>query len=479
MSDNSSDNSDAAATAGQDESDSGLFDRASKAGSGLSLVLGACVVFCMVMIYRFQPKLFKRVSLRLVLVGTCCDMVYAFGVLLSALPTGYDQDPLCAASMFIQLVFLLGSLFCTASIGLNLLIVFVLKVRSDRPFEKIYYSTSAFVSAVVPLIALCAGRFGFDGTECWYSIIHDSPESERLAFTWQWITYYGWVLLVCTFCLGCTILFHFSVARVAHPAANNATGTNIHEATNKAFKNTDRLIGRAVDRIRWYCIVPILAHIWSLVCDTQAYVTGNQPTWLWATANFMSGAMGALNSLIFFCLDPSFHMATSRLRVYLVYRHYLRHFTLATPMNSSSRSVVASHDDSHQAPENSAGGRFLGTMSLRQHNNDAAAAESGKANFEAHLVPRRKIRKTFMFHFVRFFLLRERDKERMLKTAQMNAKVGAQQKDKIERSTLLRLPTTTGSYPGGSSMGAERAIIALDGTKHADEDAAEDELNRL
>ncbi|KAI8589597.1 hypothetical protein BDZ88DRAFT_506957 [Geranomyces variabilis] len=476
MSDNSDSSNDPAATSGQDALDSALFDRASKAGSGLSLVLGSFVVCCMIMIYRFQPKLFKRVSLRLVLVGTCCDMVYALGVLLSALPTDYDQDPLCAASMFIQLVFLLGSLFCTASIGLNLLIVFVLKVRSDRPFEKIYYSTSAFVSAVVPLVALCAGRFGFDGTECWYSITHDSPESEREAFIWQWITYYGWVLLVCIFCLGCTILFHFSVARVAHPAANNATGTNIHEATNKAFKNTDRLIRRAVDRIRWYCVVPIVAHIWSLVCDTQAYVTGDQPKWLWATANFMSGAMGALNSIIFISLDPSFHMATSRLRVYLVYRHYLRHFTLVNPMNLSSRSVAA-HDDSHHAPDTSAGGRFMGPMSLRQLTTDALAAESGKAHPEAQLVPRKLIRKTFMYHFVRLFLLRERDLERMLKTAQMNAKAGAQHRDKIERSTLLRLPSA--SYTGTSSIGAEQAIIALDGTKHANEDAAEDELNKL
>ncbi|KAJ3145274.1 hypothetical protein HDU86_001110 [Geranomyces michiganensis] len=464
------DNDTANITDDQDVIDSSLFDRASTAGSAVSLVLGSVVILCMIMIYRFQPKLFKRVSLKLVLVGTICDMFYALGVLLSALPTGYDQDPLCAASMFIQMVSLLGSLFCTASIGLNLLIVFVLKMRPDRPFEKIYYSISAIISIVVPLTALCAKRFGWDGTECWYSIDRGDPEGERATFAWQWLTFYGWVLLICVFCLGCTILFHHSVARVSHPAAagtSDVTGTNIHEATNQAFKNTNRLIQKAVGRIRWYCVVPVVAHIWSLVCDTQAYVTGSQPTWLWITANFMSGAMGGLNSLIFVFLDPSFHMATSRLRVYLVYHNYLRHFTLSTTTNASSRSVFA-HDDSHAGHDISMGGRVMGAPSLRQLSSDVLAAESGKP----HLVPRKMIRKTFMYHFVRLCLLRERDMERMLKTAQMNAKAST-----LHRSPSLRLASH--SFTATSSIGAERAIMALEGTKHANEDAAEAELNRL
>ncbi|KAJ3008507.1 hypothetical protein HKX48_008493 [Thoreauomyces humboldtii] len=449
-----------------------LYNAASQAGAGAAIILCTIVLIAFCLIHRYQIGLFKRVSFKLVLVGTCCDLGYAIGVLLSALPTGYDDDKLCAASMFIQDAFLLGSLSCTASIGLNLLLVFVIKVRGDKPFEKIYYSASLFIAVTVPLIALSLGRYGWDGTECWYSADDSDQASVANAFMWEWLTYYGWVLLVCVFCLVCTVAFHFSItppASIASKAevADSVTGVGqgVKEASNKAFRNTDRLIRRAVGRIRWYCLVPIVAHIWSLASDTHAYITGDIPTWLWVMANFMSGFMGALNSTVFLVLDPSFAAARSKFRVHLVYKYYLRHFKVS----ASSQSVpkMTSLDRSVDA-----------LQSLRQLTADVLHAEAGTSV----LIPRQIVPTGPMFHFVRLLLLREEDVIRFANNARLlnlgtSTRKGAGDTTSTVHLQLLRHAVDHSTSTGGQ----DRVLAALQDSAIAGStvDDAADQLNRL
>ncbi|KAI8594208.1 hypothetical protein BDZ88DRAFT_503295 [Geranomyces variabilis] len=162
------------------------YNRASAAGGFLSLIMCFIVLVLFALIYCYQRHLYQRLSFRLVLAGTICGVFYAIAYVVSTKPRSPDDNPLCVASMFIQEVFLLGSLFCTTSVSMNLLLVFVIKVRSDRPYEKIYFATSAVLAFVVPMSALIAGRFGFDGSECWY-ILDEADDSgwDRKTLAWE------------------------------------------------------------------------------------------------------------------------------------------------------------------------------------------------------------------------------------------------------------------------------------------------------
>ncbi|KAI8919222.1 hypothetical protein DFJ77DRAFT_453405 [Powellomyces hirtus] len=448
-----------------------LFDRASKAGSGLSLVLCTIVLIIYAVMLRYQPKLAKRVSLKLVMVGIVCDFLYAMFYLLSALPQSAAEDKLCAATMFLQLAFLLGSLFSTASIGLNLLLVFVIKVGSDRPIERIYYSVSAVVALVVPLSALCAGRFGYDGAECWYRIDPEIESDVDAAFAWQWGTYYAWVLAVCCFCFACGLLFQWSVHRPMGGSSKGGSDMAVESVTqNRPFSNTERLVRRAVQRIQWYCVVPILAHVWSLASDIQYHMTDYSSVWLWAAANFMSSAMGALHALIFFIFDPSFHNAYNSARIYLVYKHYLRHFKAAEPLPMVSQRAL--RDVSSPTPSKISSLNIATSPThsgIKQNSNgDSLDQTSSIAGKKTHLIPRVSDgKRSFMFHIVRVLLVRDNDINKFLKGAQ--------------RKPSMRVNASTSSRVGGesTSMGTDKAVDALQDSIHVQEAEAADELDRL
>ncbi|KAJ3178487.1 hypothetical protein HDU87_003561 [Geranomyces variabilis] len=349
------------------------------------------------------PILFKRVSFRLVFLGTICDLCHAIAWILSVVPTSEADNKLCIGSMFAMNLFLLGSLFGTASIGMNLLLVFVLKLPPGLPYEKVYYSVSVFLALLLPIIALSSGWFGWDGTECWY----DSSGGDNAVFVHKWTTNYGWILLVSVFCLICTMLFHVSFYRRRNVIATNKDkhADSMVKSGDQAFSKTEKLIARVVGRIRWYCLVPILAHTCSLACDVLQY-QGQFSSPLLISANFLSGSMGFLNSTIFLTLDPSFETARGQLRAYLVFQYYLRHFTVvpstAAAANKSTKS--SNHKSSSPSPVD-------GTHTVSAK---CADAEAGMAEFV--LKPRGIVPTGLAYHAVRLLLLRQKDIQLLMET---------------------------------------------------------------
>ncbi|KAJ3012801.1 hypothetical protein HKX48_006081 [Thoreauomyces humboldtii] len=438
---------------------------------------------------------FKRVSFKLVLMGTVCDLLYAILWMLSVLPAGPEDNTLCIAAMFGQNIFLLASLFCTASIGINLLLVFVFEVRPDRPYEKVYYSVSVLVAVLFPVIAVSLGWYGWNGTECWYTVSPDLDGNDKASTVHEWLTYYVWVLLVSAFCLICTIAFHFSMLRrrnrageIRHPTASVTPGSASTPPSTNAFKKTEGLIRRVVGRVRWYCLTPILAQMWSLASDLNNY----QNLRLLVAANFFSGAMvssvgvhnsivlhslnvhishvplfsvrqGAFNSTVFLFLDPSFQTARSKLRVHLVYTHYFRHFRAGTspPTIQSSSSIdpalTSRPVDSHGPPSANAGN----ATGLRSQ----YSQEEGRALL---VLKDPSERKPLAYHLVRTLLLTDEDVTRFTSIAKQASKRNSQS------------PNAVATETGGStdSAGAERALqdSQLAGSTV---DEAADELNRL
>ncbi|KAJ3163681.1 hypothetical protein HDU86_000275 [Geranomyces michiganensis] len=410
---------------------------------------------------------FKRVSFRLVLLGTLSDLGHAIAWILSVMPTSEEQDPLCIGSMFGVNIFLLASLFGTASIGMNLLLVFVLKLPPGIPYEKIYYSVSAVLALVLPLIALLNNWFGWDGTECWYTI-PDTHDGEDQAFIHKWTTNYGWVLLVSTFCLICTVLFHISFYRRRNLISSNENGKHSESSTkgDQAFSKTEKLIARVVGRIRWYCLVPILAHTCSLAGDILQY-RGKFSPYLLIAANFTSGLMGALNSTVFLFLDPSFETARSQFRAHLVFQYYLRHFTIV-PLARSSSTISRSESIGARSP----------TMSVPSTPADAsqkllpkpADAEEGLPTYI--LKPRGIVPTGWRYHTVRLLLLRQQDITMLMEGARRGASEG---RGKRKSMSASQAKMKLAAAAKGPAFGAQEESM-LSGSAA---DYASDALNRL
>ncbi|KAJ3166229.1 hypothetical protein HDU88_003452 [Geranomyces variabilis] len=389
------------------------------------------VLCCFALIFRYQPVLFKRVSFRLVFVGTICDLFHAIAWVLSVVPSSEADNKLCVGSMFAMNLFLLGSLFGTASIGMNLLLVFVLKLPPGLPYEKIYYSVSVVLALVLPIIALSAGWYGWDGTEC------------------------------CAFCLICTVLFHVSFYRRRNvmAAKKDKQAESMIKSGDQAFSKTEKLIAKVVSRIRWYCLVPVLAHTCSLACDIVAFEDQFSAQLLIA-ANFLSGCMGFLNSAIFLTLDPSFETARGQLRAYLVFQHYLRHFTVVP-----STTAVAPKSDKSSGRKSSSSSPVDGTHTVSEKSADP---EAGIASYM--LKPRGIVPTGFAYHAVRLLLLRQNDIQLMMETTRRASQVTGKRKSMSASQVKQKL--------AAADRASYEALGESDLSGSAAEHAA-DELNRL
>ncbi|KAJ3188154.1 hypothetical protein HDU85_005302 [Gaertneriomyces sp. JEL0708] len=331
------------------------LSRGSQASAALSIIGAFSVIVTYFLIRKYQPKLAHRVSLRLAVAIAASDLISAIFYLVAAIPIGPSR--LCAPAMFLNVSFLLMSLFSTSAIALNILLVFVLKIPARKNLERRYYIGSGIAALVIPFIALVTGRFGWNGSECWY--LWSLSESYRLVVIWQWATYYVWVVLVILFCTICTALFWWSVRR---PVINTLPDTPQHTlgindkeigVGNRAiFSETDRLVRRAVSRIKYYCAVPVITQTLTVALDVEFMVKEDNNPRIWLASAILLGLHGFVNSLVFFIFDPSVERAREKMRLWFIYRYYLRHFEVGTAEHQTQHQTQASQSqvDYHTYP---------------------------------------------------------------------------------------------------------------------------------
>ena len=111
-------------------------------------------------------------------------------------------------------------------------------------------------------------------------------------FAWQWATYYIWILGVVVFCTTCLVLFAITARNPHKTAATmdpNMTSKDV--AAQKHFMKTDKLVRKAVGRIKWYCVVPLVAHFFTFAADMYFRAVGVNVMWMMMAANLMSTGM--------------------------------------------------------------------------------------------------------------------------------------------------------------------------------------------
>ncbi|KAJ3161562.1 hypothetical protein HDU88_007295 [Geranomyces variabilis] len=174
-------------------------------------------------------------------------------------------------------------------------------------------------------------------------------------------------------------------------------------------------------------------------------------------ANFLSGAMGFFNSMIFLTLDPSFETARGQLRSYLVAEYYLNHFivvpsTPATTLRSTTSSQGASlpPTTATYGSDTEAG---IPTYTLKPR----GTAPSGVAH-----------------HTVRALLLRKKDVQQFLEATRRAVSQGAAGK---RMSTAGQVKQQRPGSPTRASSSYE-ALGELD-LSGSDAEHAVDEFNRL
>ncbi|KAJ3185689.1 hypothetical protein HDU85_001043 [Gaertneriomyces sp. JEL0708] len=417
--------------------------QANQAGAALSIVGSFCVMVTFFVIRVYLPKLVKRVSLRLALAVAVSDLFSAVFYLVGTLPTG--DSPLCSATIYLNISFVLMSMFSTAAIALNILLVFVLKLPAREKLERRYYIGSGISAFVIPLVPLVSGRFGWNDTECWYKWTIDEPYTPVVI--WQWTTYYGWVMLVIIFCTTCTFLFWLTVR---HPVTNELPATVADKSgilslgVHAAFDETDRVVRRAISRIKYYCAVPVVTHFLTLAADIEFTIRGDNNPTFWLISTILLGLHGFVNALVFFVFDPSVERAYTKLRLWILYRYYLRYFRVVT---------IESDAEGTQLDQNTSVNRAMMTRVKKPEN-------------------------LLAFHLCRALLVRDTDVKHFVDGV-IEKRLRARS-NRLPVSSNVSMARISGAQKGpGSSIGTDHAVDAMLASGLAHQDYMDDAMAAL
>ncbi|KAI8799527.1 hypothetical protein BJ742DRAFT_131740 [Cladochytrium replicatum] len=302
--------------------------------SALAATFAFAAILTYIIIRTQRKRMSNRISLRLALAVCVADLGYE----LSNVVSGWVADQPyslavmrgCAVAAYSVIFFNLLSIFLSAVIALNLLLVFVYKQRSvhhSRSLEIVYYVVPIVVAAALPAIAFSQNRIGKTGQgDCWYRLT-SSKESMVVPFVWSWVTYYGWI--------GLTLIFNFIAVFLVWRSITSSKRSILQEEQKAAAAHKKKLLLdpnavpfiefenygsgskrvlllQAVTRIACYSIVPLISTPPNVAIDSYlTFVqTDLENTWgLYVMVNIFIGLHAIINSVVFF-LDP--YIASAR-----------------------------------------------------------------------------------------------------------------------------------------------------------------------
>ncbi|TPX70927.1 hypothetical protein SpCBS45565_g01429 [Spizellomyces sp. 'palustris'] len=313
-----------------------------------SIAMSVATLLVFSLMRYYLPTLANRVSLRLVTFIAIADIVYECAWIGLNFVT-YADTPECTTVMYFIVAGNLASVFMSAAIALNIFLVFVVKFGVTPIYERMYYIGSASVAILLPIIAAATKRLGYNGDECWF---RGPPDDLMNGIGPQWGFLYAWISVVCILCSIATFLFWYVLYQNQKQLRElpNRVGSTVASAkkNNKARKK-EQLVNKAVGRISWYCVVPVLAQMWNIILDVYLHLGGSYETvtsvWITYLACIFAALQGTMNSSIFLCLDPTVGHAREALRKHLVQTHYLKYMCLET---QSTRSAITSPGTSHR-----------------------------------------------------------------------------------------------------------------------------------
>jgi len=339
-----------------------------------SISILACLIVVAVYFYcrtKF-PQLVDRVSLRLAVVISVIDLLYsAFQIFSDVLTV---PGPVCAFSVWGYLEFSLVSLLLTASVAMNLQMIFIHNKRDMGNFERWYYGVSFGVATAVVSAGWAAGAYGWDPIEsqCWYV-----EDGTLIGTIWQWLTGYVWLAVAILYCFGVVaVVLHkvsreqrqmqmlttlgiatrmqedpddvsrysmampptpvdanrfsmamaqspiegnrYSMAMPLSPVPSSALLPGVGKAATTKLRREERRRKRAtllriMKRIILYPVVPIITQSMNLVVTMQAYVLGYNTFVLLLLCFIGTSVQGLLNALVFL-MDPNVKSCLTAIR---------------------------------------------------------------------------------------------------------------------------------------------------------------------
>ncbi|OBZ83064.1 hypothetical protein A0J61_08887 [Choanephora cucurbitarum] len=356
---------------------------AGHAASIISFIANSCVLVVHGFMSWHRPAVVNRLSLRMIVFSCVCNMLYCASQLVTDNISA--QSASCLALAYVTVVSDTMACMCLAMVGLNLVMIFVLKVPRSLKIEIVYYLVVLLFGVIVSVIPHTVGNsdgLRNDNSEvtCWYYYYFDG----RMVHIFNWMWYYGCLLfslLFAAICAAISIRFvvkkqqNYTSALNMRPRRNQKDVESVVVLRKYMDKNID-VFQRIALRCICYPLVPLFSKSWGVGIEIAASQHKSIPYAVFVLDRLFSCLLGFMVSCIYFT-DPAinavFKEFVDSVKTIYVYDYYsIRYYSTTAQLAPKLAKMVVRFKDIADTPEllNQARCRYLSQGSADASNND-------------------------------------------------------------------------------------------------------------
>lgn len=205
---------------------------------------------------------------------------------------------MCVPAMYAIVAGTIASVLLSLAIALNIFFIFMLQMNLSSRYEKVYLAFAGITAILSATIALVTDRIGFnyDTWECWFKGPASAPWD---SFGSVWAFMYIWIALACLICTGCTITFRYVLYKnrkeldsLCLPVESQNWAGSL--SPSKTEEKKRGMMNRAVNRISWYCVVPLISQFFNMAIDTFIFAGGDPSSVDYLVIYYIGGITGTL-----------------------------------------------------------------------------------------------------------------------------------------------------------------------------------------
>ncbi|KAK4510490.1 uncharacterized protein ATC70_004920 [Mucor velutinosus] len=281
------------------------------AAAAVSFISNGCVLILHAFMTWYRPVVVNRLSLRMIVVSVVFNMVYCACQLVT--DDISNQSSACRAIAYVMIAADTMACMCLAMIGLNLVMIFVLKVSRSIKIEILYYLIVLASGVTVCLVPIYLGspkgpKDKQEKASCWYHYYFNG----RIHNIFNWMWYYAWLLFSSVFaalCAAISIRFVVKKQENFNGALDMFTKRNQKDLHTMAVikryaaDNTD-VFQKIARRCICYPIVPLISKSWGVGIEIAATQQAPVPYAIYVIDRAFSCLLGFMISCIYFT-DPA------------------------------------------------------------------------------------------------------------------------------------------------------------------------------
>ncbi|KAI9266455.1 hypothetical protein BDA99DRAFT_535889 [Phascolomyces articulosus] len=278
--------------------------------SSVSLFFSFLVIVFYVLFMYYERSRADRVSLRCVVLGSISNVLDTIMDISSSV--GDTEQKTCRALGLIVDFMDVINACCLSIIGINLFLIFVIKVHRSERLERYYYPSImlySIITMIVPVIEEV--RFTVpiqdESWDCW----HFNHIANRDGQYISWMVYYALLYFIVLLGLSCSLVAVFKLIReesanfqiIRHVAPTAHYGLSCNKKTKprlaqKHYQQTS--FSKVILRCLTYTLVPVLVHVWGFTLQILVSLKKDAPFGLMAAHTAFSSAEGIMTSMVFF-----------------------------------------------------------------------------------------------------------------------------------------------------------------------------------